>query len=431
MSPYQQRRQRLQDELPAGILILPTAPEQTRNNDCEYPYRFDSNFYYLTGFTEPEAVLVQVIGDNPKTILFCRDKHEDKEIWYGYRCGPEKAKEAYQVDETYSIESFDEKIAELLVGQTQVYFPIGQYADWDQRLTKAMNHVRAQARNGTQAPSIITDIRETLGEMRVLKDSFEVSVLRRAAKINTRAHRRAMQMARPGLYEYSIEAELMYEYYRHGSRFPAYTNIVAAGANSCILHYVENNAPLKDGDLLLIDAGCELEGYASDITRTFPVNGKFTAEQKAVYEIVLAANQAGIEAMQPGNRWSAPHEAALNILAQGLIDLGLCEGTVDGVIESEAYKQFYMHKIGHWMGLDVHDAGQYKRLDQWRIFQPGIVMTIEPGLYIRPAPNVPENFANIGIRIEDDILVTETGYENLTLEAPKSISDIENLMRRG
>jgi Xaa-Pro aminopeptidase len=279
------------------------------------------------------------------------------------------------------------------------------------------------------APGAIHDCRSVLDEMRLIKGMDELQIMQRAADISTQAHRRAMQTTRPGMREYQIEAELLYTFYRHGAQAPAYTSIVAGGANACVLHYVDNRDELKSGDLLLIDAGCELDGYASDITRTFPVNGKFTAAQKAVYELVLAAQAAAIAQVKPGNHWNDPHQAALNVLAQGFIDLGLCQGSVEAVLESEDYKRFYMHRTGHWLGMDVHDAGEYKQNGEWRLLQPGMVLTVEPGCYIRPADNVPEHFWNIGIRIEDDVVVTQTGHELLTVAAPKSIADIEELMQ--
>lgn len=430
MQPYIGRRQKLQDTLAPGIIIFPTAPEKVRNNDSHYPYRFDSSFYYLTGFAEPEAVMVQIVGDTPRSLLFCRDRHEEREIWEGSRYGPQAAGEKFGFSEAYSIDTLDNQLVTLLQDQPRIYFPLGQDKLWDKRLIRALNQVRAQARKGTNVPYEIIDIRRTTDEMRLIKDTHEIAILRRAGAINAGAHQRVMRSTRPDLYEYSLEAELLHEYYRHGSRFPAYSSIVAGGANACVLHYVENSAPLCDGELVLVDAGCELEGYASDITRTFPVNGRFSSAQKDVYEIVLAAQLAAIDVMQPGNPWNMPGDAALRILAQGMIDLGLCAGSVEGVIESESYRQFYMHGIGHWMGLDVHDAGQYKQAGQWRTFEPGIVMTIEPGLYIRAAENVPGHLENIGIRIEDDILITAQGHENLTRAAPKTIADIEAIMRQ-
>jgi Xaa-Pro aminopeptidase len=429
MQPYLLRRQTLQELLSPGIIILPTAPERIRNNDCLYPYRFDSNFYYLTGFTEPEAVMVQILGEQPCSLLFCRAKHAEQEIWEGFRYGPDQAKDLFGFDKAYNVADIDTHLIALLKNQPRVYFPLGQDASWDQRLMRILNQARAESK-GKSVSGEIRDIREPLHEMRLIKDDVEIDILRQAANINATAHRRAMQMTQPGLYEYSIEAELLHEYYRQGSRFLAYSSIVAGGANACVLHYTENNAELKQGELLLIDAGCEIAGYASDITRTFPISGQFTPAQKEVYDIVLAAQLAAIEVMQPGNSCVAPEEVALRILVQGLIDLDLCQGSVEGVIESEAYRQFYMHRIGHWMGLDVHDPSPSKQHGQWRTLRPGMVMTVEPGLYIRPADNVPRHLENIGIRIEDDVLITPTGCEVLTDAAPKTIAEIEALMSR-
>jgi len=416
-----------------GVAILPTAREQVRNRDAHFPYRFDSYFYYLTGFREPEAVLVIVAdpGNEDKTrhILFCRDKDPEREIWEGFRYGPEAAGEAFGFDEAYSIIKLEEMMPRLLADQPAVYCALGQDASWDTRLTGWVNRVREQARSGVTAPAQIRDIRLLLDEMRLFKGAEELEVMRGAAEISCGAHRRAMLKTGPGIGEYEIEAELLYEFRRRGAQSPAYTSIVAGGANACVLHYVENNARLKDGELLLIDAGCELDGYASDITRTFPVNGTFSAPQRDLYEVVLAAQEAGIAAVRPDNHWNVPHEAALQILAQGFIDLGLCQGSVDGVIQSEDYKRFYMHRTGHWLGLDVHDAGEYKQNGTWRALQPGMTLTVEPGCYVRPSENVPAYFWNIGVRIEDDVAVTGIGCEVLTSAAPKSVAQIEELMR--
>jgi Xaa-Pro aminopeptidase len=412
-----------------GVAIIPTAPEALRNRDTHYPYRYDSYFYYLTGFTEPEAVLVVMAGDTPKSILFCRDKDMEREIWDGFRHGPAGALAEFGVDEAYSISELDSRMPTLLANQPALYFSLGADAAWDQRVTGWINHLRSQGRAGVSAPAAIRDVRALLDEMRLIKSPQEVATMRRAAVISAEAHARAMQATRPGKHEYEIEAELLHTFYRHGSQYPAYTSIVAGGANACVLHYVANNAPLKDGDLLLIDAGCELDGYASDITRTFPVNGRFSAAQKDVYELVLAAQYAAIAQVNPQSHWNAPHEAALKVLAQGFIDLGLCHGTVDAVLESGDYRQFYMHRTGHWLGLDVHDAGEYKRDGEWRTLQPGMVLTVEPGCYIRPADGVPEAFWNIGIRIEDDALVSADGCDIITEAAPKTVAAIEELMR--
>jgi Xaa-Pro aminopeptidase len=426
------RRRRLAFQMQKGVAIIPTAPERVRNRDAHYPYRFDSYFYYLTGFNEPEALLVIVAGADAgasKHILFCRDKDLEREIWDGFRYGPDAAREAFGFDEAYSIFKLDEMLPRLMEGQPSVYCLLGHDKEWDARVTGWINQIRQQARSGAAAPGGIYDIRLLLDEMRLFKSKEELQVMRRAAEISSGAHRRAMRKTRPGMGEYEVEAELLHEFRRHGAQAPAYTPIVAGGANACVLHYVENNARLNDGDLLLIDAGCELDGYAADITRTFPVNGKFNPVQRDVYQLVLAAQAAAISAVRPGQAWDAPHEAAVRILAQGFIDLGLCQGSADTVLQSESYKRFYMHRTGHWLGLDVHDAGEYKRDGEWRSLQPGMTLTVEPGCYIRPADNVPEHFWNIGVRIEDDIRVTETGCEVLTSAAPKTVAEIEELMR--
>jgi Xaa-Pro aminopeptidase len=428
-SIYAQRRAQLAARMQSGVAIVPGAPERTRNRDAHYPYRFDSYFYYLTGFREPEAVLVVMAGEPAKSLLFCRDKNPEREVWDGFRHGPAAAREAFGFDEAHSITKLDELAPELLSNQTALFTHLGADSVWDARVVGWVNEVRNRARSGVTAPREIEDVHVVLDEMRLIKSAEELATMRRAAEISTGAHRRAMQSARPGRSEYEIEAELLYEFRRHGAQAPAYTPIVAAGANACVLHYVENAAALTDGDLLLIDAGCELDGYASDITRTFPVNGKFSGPQKDVYEMVLAAQAAALAEVRPGNTWDQPHEAAVRVLAQGLVDLGLLAGGVEQAIETEAYKKFYMHRTGHWLGLDVHDAGDYKLNGQWRALQPGMVLTVEPGCYIRAGDGVPERFANIGVRIEDDVLVTDDGHEVLTTAAPKAPGDIENLMR--
>ena len=431
---YAQRRARLLTQMQRGIAIIPTAPEVARNADTHYSYRHDSNFYYLSGFTEPEAVLVLVASqdDNSlqQSILFCREKNLEREIWDGHRFGPDGAREQFGFDAAYSIAQLDEKLAELMGNQPALFYPLGGDAAWDQRILKLRSAVQEKIRSGIRAPDEIRDVRALLNEMRLFKDAHELDIMRRAAAISTSAHRRAMQFTRPDQFEYQVEAELLHEFCRHGARHPAYTSIVAGGANACVLHYVGNDAKLRNGDLLLIDAGCEVDGYASDITRTFPVNGRFSAAQKEVYEIVLAAQAAAIAAAQPNQTWDVPHDAALRILAQGFIDLKLCHGSVDEVLESESYKKFYMHRTSHWLGMDVHDVGDYKTGDNWRALQPGMVLTVEPGCYIRPADDVPLALWNIGIRIEDDMLITAKGNEVLTDAAPKTVADIEELMRK-
>jgi len=429
IAPYRARRARLLEAMQAGVAIVPTAPERLRNRDSDYLYRFDSYFYYLTGFPEPDALLVLIAGSEPKSVLFCREKNPERELWDGYRHGFEAARDTFGFDEAHPIGELDAKLPELLANQPTLFFAPGMDPAWDARVMGWLNQVRAKARMGVVAPADIRDIRSILDEMRLVKDEHEIATMRRAAELSASAHVRAMRAARPGMMEYEIEAELLHEFRRHGAQFPAYWPIVASGPNACVLHYRENDRLMGEGDLLLIDAGGELDGYAADITRTFPVSGTFNGPQRAIYELVLAAQAAAAAEVKPGNRWDVPHEAAVKVLAQGLIDLGLCVGTLDSVIESEDYKRFYMHRTGHWLGLDVHDAGDYKEAGEWKLLRPGMTLTVEPGCYIRPAENVPERFWNIGVRIEDDALVTETGCELITAAAPKTVADIEALMR--
>ena len=428
---YASRRAALIAHMQSGIAIVPTAAERVRNRDSVYPYRCDSYFYYLCGFTEPEAVLVLVAGATPQSLLFCREKNLEREIWDGYRYGPEAAKEAFGVDLAHPTARLDELMPGLIANQPALFYAAGMDAGWDARILGWLNQVRTQVRSGVAAPQRIDDVRAALDEMRLVKDETELALMRRAAAISAKAHERAMRATRPGRMEYEIEAELLYEFRRNGAQFPAYWPIVAGGANACVLHYSENGARLDDGALLLIDAGCELDAYASDITRTFPVNGKFSGAQKDIYELVLAAQAAAIGATRPGAAWDAPHEAAVRVLAQGMIDFGLCRGTLDAVLESGDYKRFYMHRTGHWLGLDVHDAGEYKLEGKWRPLKTGMVLTVEPGCYIRPAADVPEAYWNIGVRIEDDALVTADGCELITAATPKSVADIEALVGRG
>jgi Xaa-Pro aminopeptidase len=429
MDIHAQRRARLARAMGSGIAIVPTAPERTRNRDAHYPYRFDSYFYYLTGFGEPEAVLVVIAGEPPRSMLFCRDRDPERELWDGFRHGPEGARAAFGFDEAASISQLDARMPELLADRDAIYCHLGADPAWDARVLGWVNAVRGRVRSGVAAPDAIRDVHALLDEMRLIKDAQELGIMRRAAAISADAHRRAMRATRPGRAEYEIEAELLHEFRSRGAQAPAYTPIVAGGANACVLHYVRNDGVLRDGDLLLIDAGCELDGYASDITRTFPVNGRFSGEQRAVYELVLAAQAAAIDAVAPGSAWNAPHDAAVRVLAQGMLDLGLLGGSLEAVLETEAYRRFYMHRTGHWLGLDVHDAGDYKRDGRWRALQPGMVLTVEPGCYIRAAEGVPERFAGIGVRIEDDVLVTAAGREVLTAAAPKRTGEIEMLMR--
>jgi len=441
MQVYSSRRARLAQQMRergGGVAVLFTAPEALRNRDSEYPYRWDSYFYYLSGFPEPQAALVmKVDGDRTETLLFCREKNPEREIWDGLRFGPQAAAERFDFDQAFAISELDERMPALLADQPAVYCMLGSDPALDARMQRWLGAVRAQARMGVSAPSQAIDVRALLDEMRLVKDAHEVDLMQRAARISAAAHVRAMRRTRPGMREFELEAELLHEFRRCGSQFPAYGSIVAGGRNACVLHYRENTSELRDGDLLLIDAGCELDGYASDITRTWPVNGRFSPAQRALYDIVLAAQAAAIAATRPGTRFIDPHDAAVRVLVQGMIDCGLLEGSVDGVIESGAYKRFYMHRTGHWLGMDVHDCGEYRQPGEpgtgdarpWRILRPGMVLTVEPGIYVQAAADVPAPFHDIGIRIEDDALVTDDGCEILTADVPKAANDIEALMR--
>jgi Xaa-Pro aminopeptidase len=409
-----------------GLALVPTSPEVSRNRDSLYPYRHDSYFYYLSGFPEPEAVVALVSGDEGnRHLLFCRDKNVERETWDGFRYGPDAAKEIFGFDEAYPIEELDRRLPELASDRQALYTPVGQSAEWDRRISGALNEVRARVRTGVTAPDELVDVRGTLDRMRLVKDGHELALMRRAGAISSEAHRRAMMRARPGWHEYEVEAELAHEFLRNGAQSVAYQSIVASGPNACVLHYRDNDRQMADGDLLLIDAGCEYRGYASDITRTFPVNGRFTGPQKAVYEVVLAAQLACLDAVRPGAPFHDYHKVAERVLADGLIDLGLIDGPLDAAMESGSYKRFYMHRAGHWLGMDVHDAGHYQEKGASVVLAPGMVLTVEPGLYIRPGDGVPDEFADIGVRIEDDVVVTAHGIENLTGHTPKTVADIE------
>jgi len=414
-----------------GLALVPTAAEVARNRDSFYPFRHDSYFYYLSGFPEPEAVVALVAGpDGDRHLLFCRERNEEREIWDGFRYGPDAAREIFGFDEAHPIESLAQKLPELACDRPALFTPLGLFEPWDRKVSELLNEVRNRVRTGVAAPDEVVDVRATLDAMRLVKDEHELGLMRRACAISSAAHRRAMRAARPGMYEYQVEAELLHEFLREGAQAVAYSSIVASGVNACVLHYRENNRLMNDGDLLLIDAGCEFQGYASDITRTFPVNGRFSGPQKAIYELVLAAQLACIDAVRPGAPFHDYHQVAERVLAQGFIDLGLVAGSLDAVLESGSYKQFYMHRAGHWLGMDVHDAGLYQLRGESMQLVPGMVLTVEPGAYIRPADNVPEAFWNIGVRIEDDVLVTADGIENFTAAAPKSIADIEAAVRK-
>ena len=432
---HRARRERVIEQMRPGVLVLATTPEVIRNRDAHFPYRYDSHFHYLTAFPEPEAVLVLIAGDSGKTetrqILFCREKNMEREIWDGFRFGPEAAREVFRFDATFAYDKLDEELPKLLENQPVLHYAIGFDAAWDARMLGWLNHVRGKARSGVSAPTALLDARAIIDEMRLFKDAHELALMQRAADISAAGHLAAQRICKPGMGEWEIEAELLYHFRKSGCQAPAYSAIVAGGANACVLHYINNDQTLHDGDLLLIDAAGEYHGYAADITRTFPVNGRFTSAQRDIHEIVHAAQLAAIDMVKPGNSWNAPHDAALRVLTQGMRDLKLLNGELDGLIEQEAYKPFYMHKTGHWLGRDVHDAGEYKVNGEWRTLQAGMTLTVEPGLYIRPSEAVPKAFWNIGIRIEDDVAVTLDGCHVLTSAAPKSVSDIEQVMAHG
>lgn len=429
---FARRRKRLMNMVDSGgIVIQPNAPERLRNRDVYYPYRADSDFYYLAGFPEPESVLVLVPDRGQgEFILFCRERDEEAETWHGRRAGLEGACKAYGADDAFPITDLDDILPGLLENKERIYYTMGRYADFDQRLMSWLNRVTDKGRAGVHAPDQFVSLGHIVHEMRLYKSSQELKAMRKAASIAAEGHCRAMALARPGMREYQVEAELLHCFMQNGARAPAYPAIVGGGANSCILHYTENCETLKEGDMLLIDAGAEYDNYASDVTRTFPVGGEFTKAQRQAYEVVLAAQLAAIDEVIPGNTWNEPHEAAIEVITRGLVDLGILKGRLRKLIEAEAYKPYYMHKTGHWLGMDVHDVGDYKVADEWRVFEPGMVTTVEPGLYLSSTiKDLPKQWWNIGIRIEDDVLVTETGHEVLSDGAPKTVDAIEAATR--
>jgi len=414
-----------------SIAILPAAPVRHRNNDVEYAYRQDSDFHYLTGFDEPESVAVLVPGrDHAEYILFVRERDATRETWEGRRAGPAGARRAFGADDAFPISDIDEILPGLMENRVKVFYSMGMYPEFDQRLVGWVNGLRTQARNGRHSPQEIVALDHVLHDMRLYKSRAEIGLMREAARIAARAHVRAMQFCRPGLKEYEVMAEIIHEFRLHNAD-TSYQPIVGGGANSCILHYRENDQPLRAGDVLLVDAGCEYQSYASDITRTFPVAGRFTPEQRAVYEVVLEANRAAIAKVRPGNHWNEPHEAAVRVITHGLVKLGLLKGRAAKLERDGAYRRFFMHRTGHWLGMDVHDVGDYMIGDEWRVLEPGMALTIEPGIYIPAgARGVPKRFQRIGVRIEDDVVVTKTGVQVLTDGVPKDVEAIERLMSR-
>ncbi|MGE4407284.1 Xaa-Pro aminopeptidase [Pseudomonas sp.] len=430
-SEYARRRKALMAQMePNSIAILPAAPMYIRNRDVEHVYRQDSDFQYLSGFPEPEAVIALIPGrEHGEYVLFCRERDPERELWDGLRAGQDGAVRDYGADDAFPIGDIDDILPGLIEGRARVYYAIGTNEGFDHRLMEWIKLIRSKARQGAQPPSEFVALDHLLHDMRLYKSASEVKVMRHAAEISARAHIRAMQASRAGLCEYHLEAELDYEFRKGGAKMPAYGSIVAAGRNACILHYRENDAPLKDGDLVLIDAGCEIDCYASDITRTFPVSGRFSPEQKAIYELVLAANEEAFKHIAPGRHWNEAHEATVRVITAGLVALGLLQGDVDELIAAEAYKPFYMHRAGHWLGMDVHDVGDYKVGGEWRVLEPGMAMTVEPGIYIAvDNPNVAKKWRGIGVRIEDDVVVTRSGCEILTNGVPKRVAEIEALM---
>jgi len=431
---FAKRRKRLMQAMGRdSIAILPGAPVRLRNRDVEYPYRADSDFYYVTGFPEQEAVAVLVPGrEHGEYILFCRERDPKMETWNGRRAGLDGAVEHYGADDAFPISDIDEILPGLLENRERVYYAMGCNPDFDRQVMEWINLLRKQSRAGVHTPGEFIDLDHQLHDMRLYKSAAEAKTMRTAAQISAKAHVRAMRTCHPGMMEYQLESEILHECMQHAARSQAYSPIIGGGGNGCVLHYTENEAPLKDGDLVLIDAGCEYNFYASDITRTFPVNGRFSKAQRELYEVVLEAQYAAIDEVRPGNHWNHPHEAAVKMLTKGLIRLGLLKGRLATLIKEDAYRQFYMHRTGHWLGMDVHDVGDYKVGDEWRVLEPGMVLTIEPGLYVAPeSKGIAKKWWNIGIRIEDDVLVTRDGHEVLSRDVPKEPDEIEALMAGG
>lgn len=433
MSEYAKRRKELMQQIGVnGIVIIPSAKEILRNGDAPYPFRQSSDFYYLTGFEEPEAILVLL----PKRkegeyILFNRVRDREHEIWDGPRAGQEGAVKDFLADTAFPVNEFSDKLPMLLNGRDTIYYTLGVNQCFDNIILQTVQEMRKKIRTGLQAPHIFRDTAPLIHEMRKLKSKAEIAVMQKATNITAKAHIRAMQICRPGLYEYQLNAEMTHEFQRNGSHSPAYSSIIGSGRNTCILHYINNNKLIEDGDLVLVDAGCEYQNYASDITRTFPANGKFTQEQRQVYELVLKSQLAAIKAVKPGASWDAPQQVIVKIITQGLIDLGILKGKLADLIEKKAYFPFYMHRSGHWLGLDVHDAGCYQQKNKWISLEPGMVLTIEPGIYIsEDLPGVAKRWHNIGVRIEDDVVVTENGCEVLSAAIPKTVAEIETLMAK-
>ena len=429
---FSERRLQLSNKvLDDSAIIVASALVKSRISDTDYAYRQDSNFYYLSGYEEPDSlILIRPNHDKEKFIIFCRDRDPLREQWDGFRTGQDGAIQEYQADNAYSINSIDQMMPELLAGVKNIYYSMSAPCGVDLKISQWVEDIRKNTRAGAEPPHNLLSLDSILHEMRLIKEDHEMDLMKQAADITTEAHIRAMQAVTPGMYEYQLEAEYLYAFNKNGARSPAYNSIVGGGNNSCILHYVENNAELKDGDLVLVDAGCEYKYYASDVTRTFPVNGKFSPEQKEIYSIVLEAHKQSMEQAKPGNKWNLMHEKSVEVIVEGLLDLGLLKGTKDQVIENGDYSKFYMHRIGHWLGMDVHDVGGYKQDGDWRDLEKGMVMTIEPGIYILDSlEDVDDKWKGIGVRIEDDIVVTESGFEVLTPNVPRTIEEVEHTVQ--
>ena len=429
---FSERRLQLSNKvLDDSAIIVSSALVKSRISDTDYAYRQDSNFYYLSGYEEPDSlILIRPNHDKEKFIIFCRDRDPLREQWDGFRTGQDGAIQEYQADNAYSINSIDQMMPELLAGVKNIYFSMSAPCGVDLKISQWVEDIRKNTRAGAEPPHNLLSLDLILHEMRLIKEDHEMDLMKQAAEITTEAHIRAMQAVTPGMYEYQLEAEYLYAFNKNGARSAAYNSIVGGGNNSCILHYVENNAELKDGDLVLVDAGCEYKYYASDVTRTFPVNGKFSPEQKEIYSIVLEAHKQSMEQVKPGNKWNLMHEKSVEVIVEGLLDLGLLKGTKDQVIENGDYSKFYMHRIGHWLGMDVHDVGGYKQDGDWRDLEKGMVMTIEPGIYILDSlEDVDDKWKGIGVRIEDDIVVTESGFEVLTPNVPRTIEEVEHTVQ--
>jgi len=431
---YARRRQYLAEQMgPNSIAILPSSTIKSRNRDVDFHFRQDGDFYYLTGFNEPESVLVIIPGrEHGESILFCRERDPSKEMWDGFIAGPDRVTGMTGLDDAFPISDIDDILPGMIEGTDKVFYSMGLDAQFDSRVMEWINVIRSKIRNGAHPPGEFVALEHALHELRLYKSAAEIKCMGEAAEIAAQGHIKAMEICRPDLFEYHLESAITHVFANNGARFTAYPSIVGSGDNACILHYIENQSKLKDGDLVLIDAGCELDCYASDITRTFPVSGVFSPEQKAIYQIVLDSQLAAIKEVKPGNHWNHPHEAAVRVICQGLIKLGILNGELDEMIKSEAYKPFYMHRTGHWLGLDVHDVGEYKVEGEWRSLEAGMVLTVEPGIYISPScKEVDKKWRGIGIRIEDDVAVTKASHKVLSKSAPKTIEEIEALMARG